>query len=516
MNEFENDDIYRIFNIYLNTRKPLVSDDDAKKLLDEYSNELNVFIRATIDYLISCSKKYYHMSHLPLVCNEIILEYYNHIEEFKKASAAHVLSRVIKWTIRKFPNQKPVISKTLFGKTINGNKNNIRFLSTIVYLINDKNASIFNNGQYFSFLQHFNKVDVSQEKCVFYYESFKTLINTILLADKSCQKECYRYLIDFTIKYLDFFDDHTKHSELQQIIDMMDLVGGYSDSDYNLVNSELEKVNAESLKRLQKIDIDVPQNIVETLRTKSEDFLKFLNQCDNGKKIITVLINLSVFKLDEIYKSIKESKSGLLGFVNENVLDKNGRLINYKKLSEKEQFSLDAREHIGFYVKACFDVMIRPFFVSVTVDANTKQFLKDIIYNCDSVKESKKDYIIDLFTLFFERNFKDSIFNIILEFEDILRNYLKSKNLYIYKKDRTRDLIGLHNIFNNYEANSFRDELLKIITEDYYFTFKWLLTDQYGFDLRDKIAHRIDSDCIHNDIYSIFSVFYILKLLMAL
>lgn len=48
--------------------------------------------------------------------------------------------------------------------------------------------------------------------------------------------------------------------------------------------------------------------------------------------------------------------------------------------------------------------------------------------------------------------------------------------------------------------------------EDNYFTFKWLLCDNYGFGLRNKIAHRINSNDLYKSVFSIYSAISILRL----
>ena len=71
---------------------------------------------------------------------------------------------------------------------------------------------------------------------------------------------------------------------------------------------------------------------------------------------------------------------------------------------------------------------------------------------------------------FFKGDYKNSIFDIILDLEESIRHYFKQRVLNIMKHDGSGDYIGLNNIFNDNKKNSFRDELLKIIDEDYYFT----------------------------------------------
>ena len=83
----------------------------------------------------------------------------------------------------------------------------------------------------------------------------------------------------------------------------------------------------------------------------------------------------------------------------------------------------------------------------------------------------------------------------------------------IRKRDKTNDFIGLNNIFNYYEKNNYRDKLLEVIDENYYFTLKWFLVDKYGFNLKNKVSHRYEySNDLYNSIFSIYAVIQIFRL----
>lgn len=513
---FKDDIVYQIFSKHFFEEKPLVLEEEVNVLLSEYSESHNIYVRAILDYLIACSKNHYNDSKLPIVCSEFIEMYFQHIDEFMEQSPVHVLSKVVKWTITKFPQVKEKVSSNLFSRIIQGEKNNLRFLSMVIYFIDDKLTSLFTCDEYCSIFEYFYITDISKDLCLLYYDFYKTLVNTIVNEDKKQKKKYYKYLVDFVIKNIYAFDDYTKHSELQTITDYMDYVGSYSDDDYYLINSELERVNKASLERLQQFSIEIPKNITDSIklyRQKSTDAFKVLS---NDRKISFLICNIRSLSRNNLSKNIEESKRGFLGFAKESILDSTGRIINYKKLTAEESFSLNSGSYIRYYVDVSFDIVISPFFLVFSLDDCAKTFIKDIVNNCSCIDAKRKDYVFNLFCSFFKKDFKNSVFDIVLEFEDILRNYFKSKKLNIVKKDGTKNLIGLNNVFNNYDKNSFRDALLELIDEDYYFTLKWLLTDNYGFDLRDKISHRYQSESLFENTYAVISILYIFKLIMSL
>ena len=67
-------------------------------------------------------------------------------------------------------------------------------------------------------------------------------------------------------------------------------------------------------------------------------------------------------------------------------------------------------------------------------------------------------------------------------------------------------------IFLKIKKNSFRDEFLKIIDKNYYFQLKWFLTDEYGFDIRDKVSHRLKSVNLYKTKFAIYISLHIFRL----
>ena len=108
--------------------------------------------------------------------------------------------------------------------------------------------------------------------------------------------------------------------------------------------------------------------------------------------------------------------------------------------------------------------------------------------------------------------FINSSYDIVQELEESFRYYFKNKGLNILKKNGTRDYIGLSQIFNDDETNNYRECLLEIIDEDFYFTLKWFLVDNYGFGLRNKTSHRFNSNRLYEHPYSIYIIIHILRL----
>ena len=110
-------------------------------------------------------------------------------------------------------------------------------------------------------------------------------------------------------------------------------------------------------------------------------------------------------------------------------------------------------------------VIFNPFFNAFKMDDEAKKTIIDVFSNNKLVDQSRTQLLSNLFISFFEGDYKNSIFDIMLELEELVRHYFKQCGLNIIKHDGSGDYIGLNNIFNDNKKNSFRDELLKTIDE---------------------------------------------------
>lgn len=209
---------------------------------------------------------------------------------------------------------------------------------------------------------------------------------------------------------------------------------------------------------------------------------------------------------------MKIQKKAYLLYLKKKFLDHDGRVINFNELTNEQDFSLKITQNIGLYVKIYFDLIFNPFFNTFKMDDEAKKTIIDIFANNKLVDKSRKHLLSDLYISFFNGDYKNSIFDIILELEESFRHFLKQCGMNIMKRDGSGDYIGLNNIFNDNNKNSFRDELLKVIDEDYYFTLKWFLTDEYGFDIRDKISHRLKSVDLYKTKFAIYITLHIFRI----
>ena len=291
----------------------------------------------------------------------------------------------------------------------------------------------------------------------------------------------------------------------------MDELNIYGDSDYYIIDSSLEKANKESLKSMQSVEINLSEEFVKEMEEKINFQKKIYLKLDCNERIQKLLSELSPINIIETKKYIEESKGAFASAFKEHIVDLDGKVINYNDLDETQMLSLKANEYINIMMRLYFACIIRPFYSSPINEDEVKKSIYNILTNSKLVSSDRIDSLLDSFVALLKQDFKASIYDIVEEFEESLRYYFKNEKMNIYKRNAKRDLIGLSNIFNDHKINTYRDRLYETIDENYYFTLKWFLVDNYGFGLKNKISHRYKAKDLYNTTYAIYSAFQILR-----
>ena len=61
------------------------------------------------------------------------------------------------------------------------------------------------------------------------------------------------------------------------------------------------------------------------------------------------------------------------------------------------------------------------------------------------------------------------------------------------------------------DKNSYKDKLLEIIDEDYYFTFEYLLTDRCGFNFKNIASHRYSCPNADKSLEAVYCILHIFR-----
>lgn len=489
-----------------------IPDDEIKIIYESYQPYYNVLIRLILDYLLSNSNLRMK-SNLGDDCIEYSNLFFSNIHRINGGLPAHILSIALKWTLYKYPKEREKINNTIYSKIIIGDVNILEYFSIADYILRDKEIKdFFSKEQYCNILDRYFKSEADFKEIYFYMDAYNDFLNYFAERDKKEYKNFLKRYCDFIFSNLKNIDDQLKQTELQKVRQYMDFLKDYDDNDYRIIDEELDRVNKEQLAKLEHHSISLPDEQFKKLKEQIDNNKKRYEKLSNSDKIWKLLFETSPLSLVELRKRYEESKKGLTGLVKENILDSDGRVINFNKLTDEQEFSLKSTQNIGLNVDLYFDLIFNPFYNTFTMDDASKESIKKIIENNRLVEASRIQLITNLFITFFEGDYQHSVFDIILELEESIRYFLKKAGLNILKRDGSGDYIGLNNIFNDFKKNNYRDELLKIIDDDYYFTFKWFLTDQYGFDLRDKISHRLKTVDLYKTKFAIYIVIHVFRL----
>lgn len=499
-------------NITYSYKNIKVDFDDSQLILENYNTSYNVLIRSVLDYLLSNSSLR-NNSNLVSDCKECIRLYFDNIKKINGGLPANNLSLVLKWTLYKYPCEKQEISDILFSNIISGEDDTIRYFSLSNYLLRDKELkTIFANHQYTEIINKFFKTEVDKNDIYFYIDTYNDFLKYFKENDKKFYFILLKKYCDFILLNLVNIDDNLKQTELQIVRQYMDVLKEYDDKDYRIIDSELERINKEQLSKLKHHSIPLTDDQIQMVKKQIENNTKTFDSLSNSNKIVKLLFETIPLSLEELKKNYEDSKKGLSALFKESILDQDGRVINFNELTNEQDFSLKITQNIGLSVNIYFDLIFNPFFNTFKMDDEAKKTIIDIFANNKLVDESRKQLLSDLYISFFNGDYKNSIFDIILELEESFRYFLKQCGMNIMKRDGSGDYIGLNNIFNDNNKNSFRDELLKVIDDDYYFTLKWFLTDEYGFDIRDKISHRLKSVNLYKTKFAIYITLHIFRI----
>lgn len=488
-----------------------ITDEELITVESEINDENHILIRIFLQYLIASSSKYLEGNLFEEFKNFIEL-YFQNIESVDGGLPIHNLVTIIKWTLHKFPRYKKEIRHILFTYTINGNNGVIQYFLLTDYIIKDsKLVNIFTPKQYEEIYEKYFVTTTDDKHIYLYLEIYKNYLKYIKDYNKLIKKDFLKKYCDFVIKNIELIDSHTKQILLQKIRDYMDEWNIYGDSDYYIIDSSLEKANKESLKSMQSVEINLSEEFVKEMEEKINFFKKIYLKLDCNERIQKLLSELSPINIIETKKYIEESKGAFASAFKEHIVDSDGKVINYNDLDETQMLSLKANEYINIMMRLYFACIIRPFYSSPINEDEVKKSIYNILTNSKLVSSDRIDSLLDSFVALLKQDFKASIYDIVEEFEESLRYYFKNEKMNIYKRNAKRDLIGLSNIFNDHKINTYRDRLYETIDENYYFTLKWFLVDNYGFGLKNKISHRYKAKDLYNTTYAIYSAFQILR-----
>lgn len=510
----QTDKIRNIINKYHNVIYDnfTIENDELLIVKEELSNNYHVLIEIFLQYLVASSNEK-DSSSLVECCKRYIEEYFQNIEKNNRGVATHNLSIVLIWTFSRFPRYKKEISEDIYNRIMNDKEATVNFFSLAFYFMRNKTLSnIFNIKQYENIYSKYFVKETDSIHIYLYLNYYKKYLE-YLCDHKQSKKEFAKKYCYFVIKNIDLIDNYTKQILLQEILDLMNELKCFTDEEYSIINEHLDMANKAAKDALKFHSIPIPKDQIDDLEKfvkQQELIFKSLNNADKILKLMNDLEPISKYAIQEV---IEQGENSITSIFQERILDSDGMIINYKELSEEQMFSLKSHYYIKCIIQMIFIGIINPFFRNFIFDDNVINFIKSIFSNNQLVSSDRSEVLSDSFIEFFKQNFKGSVYDIVEEIEESLRYYFKNEKMNIYKMNRKRDLVGLSNMLDNNSA--FASKLLEIIDDDFFYTLRWFLVDDYGYGLRNMIAHRYNSKDSYRTQYSIYISLLILKLYMG-
>ena len=507
----QTDKVRNIINKYHNVIYDnfTIENDELLIVKEELSNNYHMLIETFLQYLVASSNEK-DSSSLVECCKRYIEEYFQYIEKPNHGVATHNLSVVLIWTFSRFPRYKKEISEDIYNRIMNGNEASVNFFSLAFYFMRNKTLSnIFNIKQYENIYSKYFVEETDSIHIYLYLDYYKKYLE-YLCGHKQSKKEFAKKYCYFVIKNIDLIDNYAKQILLQEILDLMNELKCFTDEEYSIINEHLDMANKAAKEAIKVHSIPIPKDQItdlENIAKQQELIFKSLNNMDKILKLMADLEPISKYAIKEV---IKQGENSITSIFQERILDSDGMIINYKELSEEQMFSLKSHYYIQCNIQVIFDALINPFFRNFICDDNVIDFIKSIFVNNQLVSADRSEVLSDSFIEFFKQNFKGSVYDIVEELEESLRYYFKNEKKNIYKMNRKRDLVGLSNMLNN--NSIFASKLLEIIDDDFFYTLRWFLVDDYGYGLRNMIAHRYKSKDSYRTQYSIYISLLIFKL----
>jgi len=275
------------------------------------------------------------------------------------------------------------------------------------------------------------------------------------------------------------------------------------------------------LNKFSKTDLKLEEKYIPLYTQTYETFLFFLKKDDEVykkyKKDIYNFIKRNInfyfvfpYPFSIVKEYLEEHEQ-----IKENEYKKMQSFSNKERLSYllnevKEKINLNNKELNPNIIMCDCSSTLNSFFYYFQPDNNFSSFLSEILKDNPSIPKDREEYFVDRFTNFFSKKFENSIYDIILEFENCLRYYFECKGKTILKNN-SEDVINLTAFFPNNNATEFSNELKNILGVETYESLNSLFSkENKTLNIRNRIAHRINSSTLYKDFSSSCAVILIL------
>lgn len=498
------------YNIIDDSNSLKVSLEDAEIIISNYKDYYNILIKAVLDYLIALSPQR-NKSKLIEDSQEIIELYFDSLKS-RQTLSFYNLSTILTWTMHKFPKSKEEIKNSLLNKII-ADGNEIDKISIVTFIISENVlCNLFSFEDYNKIYDIYFAYQIGKQDVEIYINFYDAFFN-YLVKNKKESKSFLIKFSDFIIKNADKIDVKTKIGLLEKVRKYMNK---YGLSNQYEMNKLIEKGCQEIKKTMFLINVSLSEENQEKLKSFINQQEKDFKSLSNVQKVIKLMSDSFPLSLETLKKSYEDSKTKNITarFFKERFIF-NNRVVDNDSLNEEERFSLKSKKQIIIIVDIYCATILTPFIRSFILDNQTKEYFYSLLANNYLVSKDYVDYYFEPMIKFFDKDYRNSVYDLIETLEKSLRFYFENQKMNIYKKNSDEEFIGLSDIFNNKEENIYRDKLLETIDEDFYFTLKWFLTDHYGFAIKHRISHRYEDKHLYEEKGTLYIVIQIIRLYFA-
>lgn len=340
----------------------------------------------------------------------------------------------------------------------------------------------------------FDKALVSNNVTFADFNQYIELAEFCIIYNKNSKDSKIKY-IDIILNTFNDLNDQWFQGKLQKCRDYI------KDTNYHMdrlldIENRIEMMGEKAIGMMKEIRIPFPPEITKQIEEFCKSREVLLNKKTNISKLIWYFFEFYPFKKTDLvsFENDVEKESVFKGMFNTIYYNTHGEVINYVDLTDEEKDTLKCKN--GFLVQSqILDLTVcRPFYNSFKMDDDVKQFIIGFSKNnkmIDAKNGWDKKFVDYLFDILGSK-IDDMIQKVLPLFENSLRFYFKNEGLYI-KKTKSDDYINLGDIFTSLSGvNQYRDKLLEIIDEDYYWMMCYLLTDRLGFNGRNVNLHGAD------------------------
>lgn len=316
------------------------------------------------------------------------------------------------------------------------------------------------------------------------------------------------------------FDVMTMQEFYQTALDYLAEIQSPDVKLFDSLSSKFTQVNRRAVQELKLFTYKVPDDQRKALDLYFERITESMKAKPFGDRVYYLLALLEPFNVSEMHKQInsEDKRMPLLSAFPTVYLDVDGNPLNYDKSNLAQKFSLRASTYISsilslFYnnVYLCFLRSNRNLNPEEIVDFSTKIAEKNRL-----IEKTDVSAMATIFTDILSSKFSSVFGSLCTYFEKSLCSWFSSLNISTRKiKPHSNDRINLNDIFNFSPENRYAAEIKKIIDEDYFFTLTWLLTDEYGRNLRNNAVHgKLTGDNL-NSVEVLFASLQIFKFYLA-